>query len=163
MNTVTHALIPAIAAGIFARAYREPEKRSSPFSPRDILAIGLFGAAPDLINPHLYLAERYTSWSHSIFSWLGLTVILCLLHIKWSQWLTWHKIAWFSGAYGIHLICDAISGGLAWLYPWKTSVIGEYYVAPIWWIPLDIVCALSAYAIFRVTPSQITPYHQASR
>jgi len=60
MNTVTHTLIPAIIAGICARAYRKPEKRSEPLSSRDILIIGLFGAAPDLLNPHLSLDARYT-------------------------------------------------------------------------------------------------------
>jgi membrane-bound metal-dependent hydrolase YbcI (DUF457 family) len=93
MNTVTHALIPAIVAGICARAYRDPKKRSGILSSKDILIIGVFGAAPDLLNPHLSLDARYTSWSHSLFCWLGLTLLLLILGLKWKAWLTPRKIA----------------------------------------------------------------------
>lgn len=70
MNTVTHALIPAIAAGICVRAFRPPEQGSRCLGGKDIVLIGLFGAAPDLLNPHTSLEARYASWSPTgYFEW----------------------------------------------------------------------------------------------
>jgi len=151
MNTITHALLPAIAAGIINRSYRAKENRRNFFTGKQILLIGVFGAAPDLINPHLTLAARYTSWSHSLIFFIPLILILTTLaftKFKNNKLL----IATLVSAYLLHLICDTISGGIAWLYPLKTDIIGSYIIPATTWIPLDVISILTAYFIFRVFP-----------
>ncbi|WP_227021662.1 metal-dependent hydrolase [Oceaniferula marina] len=160
MNTVTHALIPAVTAGIFLNLYRGKEGGSRG-SYKDLLVIGLFGAAPDLLNPHMSLEDRYSSWSHSIFAWLAVLVFLLVSkwvpRLPWQRWLTWSKLVWCSSAYGLHLACDAVSGGIAWLYPWKADIVGAYLVPPVWWIPMDVSLFLSYYFLFRVIPKTRQP------
>lgn len=160
MNTLTHALLPVLAAGVLARISpandKHPEKSSRivPYGKKAILLIALAGAAPDLLTPHLSLEARYSSWSHSIFAWLGISffILLLQLHPRSKQWIDRRTSIWCSAAYALHLISDAISGGIAWLYPWKPDVIGDYYVNPIFWIPLDVLCFLGAYFLYRVIP-----------
>lgn len=57
-----------------------------------------------------------------------------------------------SGAYLLHMVCDAISGGIAWAYPFGPQIIGARLVRHIWWIPLDLACGVTAYLIFRAIP-----------
>lgn len=152
MNTVTHALIPALAAGIFVQAYKGGNRAHAQLSNQHILLISLLGAAPDLLNPHLSLDARYSSWSHSIFAWLGISIILVLLRLRWGKWLNLQTTIWCCAAYGLHLVCDAIAGGIAWLHPWKSDILGAYYVPPVLWIPIDVFCFLAAYFLFRVIP-----------
>ena len=152
MNTITHALIPLIAAGIYERSYRVDEGRRHLLSIKMLIAVGVFGAAPDILNPHLSLDARYTSWSHGLIFWLILTVCISLFSVAKRKVLPPYMIPWLSGAYLLHIICDAISGGVAWSYPFGQSIVGAYYVAPIWWIPLDIALFLTAYGTFRVVP-----------
>ncbi|MBK1814287.1 hypothetical protein JIN84_01520 [Luteolibacter yonseiensis] len=55
-------------------------------------------------------------------------------------------------AYLLHMICDAISGSINWLHPSGNFIWGDYYVDPIYWIPLDVVCFLTTYYLFRIAP-----------
>jgi len=129
MNTITHALIPLIAAGICERSYRPEEERCGNLSVNMIIMIAVFGAAPVLS-----LARR--------------------------NLIPPHMIAWLSGAYLLHIFCDAVSGGVAWSYPFGRSVVGAYYVEPIWWIPLDVSLFLIAYGLFRVVPKMRRPHRK---
>lgn len=61
-------------------------------------------------------------------------------------------ISAFSAAYLLHLVCDSISGGVNWLYPYYDVIWGEYWVSPMLWIPLDVVCLLLCYYLFRLRP-----------
>lgn len=153
MNTVTHALLPVIAAGLYERSYAPTNRHRGTFSPKTIALIGIFGAAPDLLNPHLSLAARYTSWSHGLFFWglltMGLVIYAAIRRSKQSLWAT---VAWLSGAYLLHMGCDAISGGIAWAYPFGHQIVGARIVTYQWWMPLDIVCGVTAYLIFRAIP-----------
>ena len=153
MNTVTHALLPIIAAGLYERSYAPKSRRRGTLSPKAIALIGIFGAAPDLLNPHLSLQARYASWSHSLYFWLALTVALLLYAaIRPTQRSVWIIVAWLSGAYLLHMACDAISGGIAWAYPFGHQIIGARLVSYRWWTSLDIVCFVTAYFIFRAIP-----------
>lgn len=153
MNTVTHALLPVIAAGLYERSYALKDHRRGTLNPKTIAVIGIFGAAPDLLNPHLSLAARYASWSHGVFFWGLLTIGLVIYAaIKRSQPSIWATVAWLSGAYLLHMGCDAISGGIAWAYPFGHQIIGARIVSYRWWMPLDIVCFVAAYLIFRAIP-----------
>lgn len=150
MNTVTHALLPVIIAGICERSYAEKSGRRGIFSPKNLIVIGVFGAAPDLLNPHLSLAARYVSWSHGVSFLLFLTMVLFVLG-RFGKWkFPVHLIASLAGAYALHLFCDAIAGGIAWQYPFGRAVIGAYYISPTYWIPLDIGCILVCYVMFRL-------------
>jgi membrane-bound metal-dependent hydrolase YbcI (DUF457 family) len=150
MDTVTHALLPVIAAGLYERSYLVSEKRRGVFSIKMLIAIGVFGAAPDILNPHFSLDDRYSSWSHGIPFWLILTMALAIFGIIRRNICPAYMAVWLSGAYVLHIFCDAISGGIAWLYPLRGSVIGTFYIEPVWWIPLDVLCCLFAYGLFRV-------------
>ena len=52
MDTVTHALLPVIADGLYERSYLVPEKRRGVFLVKMLTAIDVFGAAPDILDPH---------------------------------------------------------------------------------------------------------------
>ena len=153
MNTVTHALLPVIAAGLYERSYAPKSRRRGTLSSNAIALVGIFGAAPDLLNPHISLAARYTSWSHGLFFWASLTTTLVLYGaVRRLKRPYWSIAPWLSGAYLLHLACDAISGGIAWAYPFTYQIIGARIVSYRWWIPLDLVCAVAAYLIFRAIP-----------
>ena len=153
MNTVTHALLPVIAAGLYERSYAPPSRHRGTLSPKTIAVIGIFGAVPDLLNPHLSLAARYSSWSHGLFFWALLTVGLVIYAvIRRSKPSIWATVVWLSGAYLFHLVCDAISGGIVWTYPFGQQIVGARIVSHIWWAPVDIVCGVTAYLVFRAIP-----------
>jgi hypothetical protein len=153
MNTLTHALLPVIAAGLYEKSYAPKSQRRGILGPKAIILIGVFGAAPDLINPHLSLSSRYSSWSHGLPFWTALTLGLVLYAaIRRSERPLWTTAAWLSGAYLLHLVCDGISGGIAWAYPFGHQIVGARLVTYRWWIPLDIVCASITYFIFRGIP-----------
>jgi len=55
MNTVTHALLPVIAAAVCESGFQLFKAKRNHWSCKQLLLVGLFGAAPDLLNPHLSL------------------------------------------------------------------------------------------------------------
>jgi len=145
MDVFTHALAPVIVTKLSVG--HPPWIRKYGF-----IVIGLFGALPDVLNPHLSLAARLSSWSHGLPFWGGLTVSLFLLSIIRRSWIDPKLATVLSLAYLFHMICDAISGSINWLYPLGDFIWGDYYVDPIYWIPLDVVCFLITYYLFRIAP-----------
>jgi membrane-bound metal-dependent hydrolase YbcI (DUF457 family) len=142
MDTVTHALLPVI---ICATAWRD--KRPEWFAGRkQWFYLALAGALPDLLTPHLSIDARWSSWSHGLPFWLALSVVLLMVCSRWQL------AVGASLAYGLHLFCDGISGGVNLLYPFRTWIWGDYWVPPLYWIPLDIVCVLTCYWFFRLRP-----------
>lgn len=153
MNTVTHALLPVIAAGLYERSYALKNRHRGVLSPKVIALIGIFGAAPDLLNPHLSMAARLTSWSHGLFFWSLLTMALVLYGgLRRLKRPYWSIVPWLSVAYLLHMVCDAISGGISWAYPFGNQIVGGRFFSHIWWTPLDLVCGVTAYFIFRAIP-----------
>ena len=144
MNTITHALLPALGIHLY-RKLRAQEALSW----RSYLLVALAGAAPDLLNPHFTLEARLSSWSHSVFGLTGFILfVLILSQVKLCKLQFKFGLVLIS-AYVLHLFCDAIAGGIALFYPANSLVIGDYYVSAIWWIPVDVFCLLSAYFIWR--------------
>ena len=144
MNTITHALLPLIGISVGqGRRYWTGKK---------LLLVGVFGALPDILNPHLGIEARLSSWSHGLPAFLGVSLVLLILSCIKRMRLERKLAVWMAGAYLFHLFCDMISGGIAWLYPFRHSVIGDYYVPPLFWIPLDIVSLLAVYLIYRAIP-----------
>jgi membrane-bound metal-dependent hydrolase YbcI (DUF457 family) len=145
MNTVTHALAPVIIAHVaFSRSKR--------FRAWDLVAIGVAGALPDLLTPHMTLESRMISWSHGLPFWTAFTVMLFVISLLSKQRISNRLAGIMSLSYLLHLVCDAVSGGINVLYPVKNLIWGAYWVSPVLWIPLDILCLLTCYYLFRFRP-----------
>ena len=145
MNTVTHALLPVIVTRLVA-------KKAAWLGRWGLAFIGVAGALPDLLSPHLSLAARMSSWSHGLPFWSALTAGLILGSLLSRSRFTTRLALACSAAYLLHLFCDAISGGINWAYPVADRIWGAYWVDPLLWVPLDILCLLACYAIFRLIP-----------
>ena len=146
MDTVTHALLPVII-------YEVSRRKSEWGGKWGIVAIGVSGALPDLLNPHLSLAARISSWSHGLPFWAVFSVSLMVWALSSRGKMLRPRLALAcSAAYLLHILCDAISGGVNFLYPIGIFNWGSYWVDPIYWIPLDIVCVLMCYYLFRLRP-----------
>jgi len=145
MNTVTHALLPVVLSKIGLGQARQPKRW-------EWFALAVAGALPDVMNPHIYLESRMTSWSHGLPAWLGFTVLLFAASFVKKLRLRPSVVAMMSAAYLLHIFCDAISGGVNWLYPVRNLIWGEYWVGVVWWIPIDIVLLLTCYYHFRFKP-----------
>ena len=75
MNVLTHALLPALLAAPLL-----PQTTPRVFYVSGGI-VALAGALPDLLTPHLSLAARYASWSHTVFAWAGFNILLIGLGI----------------------------------------------------------------------------------
>ena len=93
-----------------------------------------------------------TSWSHGLPAWSLFTVAILLAAVLSRRRMPVSLALVLSGAYLLHMLCDAVSGGVDFLYPFGHLTWGAYWVAPIWWIPLDVVCVLTCYWMFRIAP-----------
>lgn len=147
MTTVTHALAPIILVRLFARD-REA------LSKWDYILIGIAGGLADIINPHYYLRDRLTSWSHGLPFWFTLSIVLIILALlsgRFSRSRIFRlSIALFcSLAYLLHLFCDGISGGINLLYPVQDFFWGVTLIPFPLWIPLDVLNIAIVYILFR--------------
>ncbi|RYD49612.1 MAG: metal-dependent hydrolase [Verrucomicrobiaceae bacterium] len=145
MDTITHALAPVILTRLVLGKPAWMPKYGLVF-------IGLAGALPDLLNPHITLESRLASWSHGLPFWTGLSTVLLVTALARPRLLHVKLAALLSAAYLFHMACDAISGGINWLHPFGTFVWGAYLVNPLWWIPMDVILILTAYYLFRLQP-----------
>jgi hypothetical protein len=147
----THILLPIIP--LAWRRYKLSQEKKTGHKLREISVVGLFGALPDLLNPHLSLEARLSSWSHGL-PFVGiLTGLLLLGCIPKASPLTIIRAAYLLFAYGLHLFCDAISGGIAWLYPFSGKVIGAAYIKPgLLWFAADFFLVIAAYVLLRLLP-----------
>ena len=145
MNTVTHGLAPLLIAHACLRG-------KGRLSGKQLVVVGLCGAAPDLLDPHLTLADRQTSWSHGLPAWVGMTLVLILVALVWKDRCPKRLVLAGSLAYLFHLFCDAIAGGINWLSPFGKLPWGEYWFPVILWTPTDVVLVLATYFVFRAIP-----------
>lgn len=145
MDAISHALIPVLCVRL---ATKGPEWLGR----WGLVYIGVSGALPDLLNPHLSLESRMISWSHGLPFWLGLSMAFLVTSLFLRDKFSPQLAACMSSAYLLHIACDAISGGIDLLYPFGTWVVGYYWVDPMLWIPIDIVLILVSYWLFRILP-----------
>jgi len=150
MHTLTHALLPVVALSVDRK--RTNEDGVIYWNWRKLLLVAVAGALPDLLNPHLSLQARYSSWSHGLPALCVFSVILLLIWLLRQRKESLFFIV-MAAAYEMHLWCDLISGGIVWQYPLGNDVIGAYYISARWWVPLDIACVLAVYFIYRAIPN----------
>lgn len=153
MDTPTHALIPVIAYGLMRQKQLIAGTRSEKVGVwRTALIIGIVGAMPDMMDPHVTLEERLSSWSHSLTAWAGFSVLFAAFSLARQRWWTPMLALGLSLTYFSHIVGDAIAGGVGWSYPFGDHVIGDYYIIPQWWIPADYLSFALAYLVYRVVP-----------
>jgi hypothetical protein len=130
MFVFTHALLPVVlGAPLLPRTSRRGFQIAT-------AVVALSGAMPDLLTPHLSLAARYASWSHSVFAWAAFSTLLLLAG---RRWLPLRVCGLAALAYGLHLAGDAVAGGIAWAYPISHDVIARRWIPYRFWLPLDVV------------------------
>lgn len=150
----THIALPMIPlAWKRLHSIRRGDSPTSTSSWPWLSTVGLFGALPDLLNPHLSLESRLSSWSHGLPFTALLGVLLLLGCAPVRSPLTLRRAGYLWCAYLLHLTFDALSGGIAWLNPWRDNVIGAPYIPPgAWWYISDFVCLFSCYLLLRILP-----------
>lgn len=147
----THTLLPVCAALVLENVSLA-KGRGHVFPEWSMPVIGLFGALPDICTPHISLEDRYTSWSHTAW-YLASVMVVCPMVANFYPAQRWRLAlaCWLASA--LHLACDAIAGGIAYLYPWQPKVIlGTFYVDPDYWFPLDIFFILLTWFLLRLRP-----------
>lgn len=151
----THSLLP-VCGCLLADKFSMANGRPRMFSGRNLCVVGLFGFLPDILSPHLSLESRQVSLSHTVWFLAGLVLLLPLTRFiaERRSRLPMALACWL--AYALHLAADAISGGIAWLYPWRDDAIGRYWIEPQYWIWYDAGFIVLVWFIYRVMP-QLTP------
>jgi hypothetical protein len=114
--------------------------------------IGFFGVLPDFCSPHIALEDRHVSWSHTVWFLAGLLVLLPMVGVFLERSCRWQVVAACWIAAFLHVAADTISGGVAWLYPWKTEVTGEYYIPLDYWVGFDAAFVLLTWCLLRSLP-----------
>jgi hypothetical protein len=147
----THTLLPVCLALAVENASLA-RGRGHVFPPWGLVAVGVFGALPDLCSPHISLEDRLTSWSHTA-AFLGamapVSVLVASFFPKDGRW-SLALACWL--AVLLHLIGDAVAGGIAWLYPWRPDVIGGGYIPAADWLWYDIGFVLLTWVLVRLRP-----------
>lgn len=147
MNVITHTLLPTLlAVPLLPRANPREYGVSA-----GVVALG--GALPDLLHPHLSLAARYASWSHTVFAFAGFSGVLLVLALLPRIRVPRVALVLASLAYALHLACDGISGGIVWLYPASAEVVGGRLVRYHWWWPIDAILVVVALGVFWWWPA----------
>ena len=147
----THTLLP-VCGCLLADKIAVSAGRPRMFSGKSLCAIGLFGFLPDILSPHLSLESRQAALSHTIWFLAGIVLLLPLTRFiseKGSR-VPVAVACWL--AYALHLAADAVSGGIAWLHPWRADVFGRYWIEPQTWIWYDAGFILLVWFIYRVMP-----------
>ena len=134
----THALLP-VGVCLAADCVRLASGRDRMFPPWSLWAVGVFGVLPDLCSPHLSLADRYASWSHTGWFVAGACVLAAAAGscFESGRRLGVGLACW--AAVALHLAADAVSGGIVCWAPVSDAVLGGAYL-PFWlWWWSDLV------------------------
>lgn len=147
----THTLLP-VCLGLAAENVSLATGRGHVFPPWGLVAIGFFGALPDLCSPHLSLEARHSSWSHTLW-FLGAMIPVCAaVATFFGKEGRWKLAATCWLAVLLHLTGDAVAGGIGWLQPWRPDVIGESYIPAEDWLWYDIGFVLLTWVLIRLRP-----------
>ena len=147
MTPITHALLPAVLSSPLL-----PRSR-----PRDYYVaagiVALSGLLPDILTPHISLAARFASWSHSIFAYAGFTVLVLVLALFAPRRFPWRLALLASSAYLSHLFLDGIAGGVPGLYPLSHTVFGMRLIRFHSWLYFDVAFLLLGCLVFWWLPA----------
>lgn len=132
---------------------RHPERYEYSTQLKGWLAIAAAGVLPDLLTPHLTVGDRYNAFSHTwIFT--GVFLISCILCSAVLFRKPYRSIPlWCAAAYLLHIAEDIISGGIDFFS--TGSVIGDFYVSPIYWPLIDIFIVVSVVLLDRKIRRQL--------
>ncbi len=151
MTPISHALLPLVLA--YRRLPRAPgATRGGPPSARASWIVAAVGVLPDALDPHLTLADRQASWSHTLAAAGGVAVLLMTVSALWPRVLGRSVAVWAAGAYLLHLAADAWSSGVAMLAPVSPRMVGGPWLTPVWWIVCDGVLLIWLYFAYRWWP-----------
>ncbi len=146
-----HALLPASGC-LIADNLSLASGREHVFPRHTAWLVAVFGVLPDVCCPHISLEARCASWSHTVWFMAGLVGIVAMVSMYFEKGyrLRVALVCWVASA--LHLAADAISGGIAWLYPWRNDVIGSSYIPPDDWMWYDAGFILFTWFLVRVLP-----------
>jgi len=130
---ITHGLSPLVVAGFADLAAGRQLERAN------LILIALAGAAPDILSPHLSLDARLHSWTHNLWFLLGSVPVWFFLAYRFADSRRLATGLLMISATGFHLFCDAIAGGIAWLYPYSDQILARRWVPYSWWFTLDAI------------------------
>ncbi len=138
MQFPTHACAPALAA-LLVDSIRVQKGRERLFRGKYLIAIGVAGALPDLLNPHLSLAARLSSWTHTLWFILAIYPVYAIISRIWyrRRWLLLTHWLWLSTI--AHLAVDTISNGTRPLYPYGPVIGCRLIPCCLFWKLSDLV------------------------
>ena len=145
MTIVTHALLPLAVCRPWLR------REGSPIL-MDAGIVAICGVLPDILSPHIYLDGRYGSWSHTLWAWLGFTVIVLVAGLAWKSRFGTRLQILCIAAYALHLAADMISGGITLFHPFSPAIHGGHFISYLMWYVSDVLLFLYAWLEFRVLP-----------
>ena len=150
MFIITHALAPVVAAQAIGLVV-QLSGGANPLRKRDFLALMVAGMLPDLLSPHLSLDDRWSSHTHTIYFALAClpVAVWCARRMHPDHPALLAVLLW--SAVLLHLAGDAISGGIACLYPWKPDILGGRFISFNSWFAWDtwMIAATSGLALIR--------------
>jgi hypothetical protein len=138
MQFPTHACAPALAAMI-VDSIRVLRGRQRLFPGKYLISIGVAGALPDLLNPHISLAARLSSWTHTLWFILAIYPAYAILSGMWyrRRWILLTHWLWLATI--AHLAVDTISNGTRPLYPYGPVIGCRLIRAGRPWILSDLI------------------------
>ena len=108
------------------------------FSNREMMYIALCGGLPDILSPHIRLAARMSSLTHTLWFPVAAVAVLGMLWFAFPSRFRFRCALVCGTAIALHLFADAVSGGIALFFPLDTGCIGHYYIPPVMWLTLDM-------------------------
>jgi len=151
VTVFTHTLLP-VSLGLILDNISLATGRGHYFPAWSLPVVGVFGILPDLCTPHLSLEARFTSWSHTAWFLAALAPVAGMVASFFPKGSRWKVALFLWLAAFLHLAADAAAGGLAWLRPWRTDLIGAYYIHPAYWVWCDIGSVVLAWVLVRLRP-----------
>ncbi|MCX6764502.1 MAG: metal-dependent hydrolase [Candidatus Nealsonbacteria bacterium] len=125
MLPIAHLSASLLSLSVYDKIKKAKNETSFPYF--WFIVIGFAGIFPDLLKPHLFVADRI-SFSHSLFFpifFLGLYLIFKSLNIKYRSLV----FLFFAGAM-IHLCLDMVTGVVFIFYPLSDFAINKTVLFP---------------------------------
>lgn len=146
MSPITHAILPVLVMRKwFPQVSGRPVVRAA-------VTVALAGVLPDLLSPHLTLEARHLSLSHSAAGFLLFLVAVAGIGRMRPEILDTRLAAMCAAAYGLHLIVDMFSGGVALAHPASYEIYGGTILSMWVWVLSDAVLLSYVYVEFRWLP-----------